>query len=115
MTTSQRDPDTHARHPHLPAEETGALVDATIAALTQITGAPPEESLVLVRTMIDRPPTQVAIDDLIADDPARIENTPLPGNPFDPALLIAVTRNRDLGRNLLNRARLHLELSLIHI
>ena len=109
MTTSPRDPDTHARHPHLPAEETGALVDATIAALTQITGAPPEESFVLVRTMIDRPPTQVAIDDLIADDPARIENTPLPGNPFDPALLIAVTRNRDLGGNLLNRARLHLE------
>ena len=35
MTTSPRDPDTHARHPHLPAEETGALVDATIAALTQ--------------------------------------------------------------------------------
>ena len=68
MTTSPRDPDTHARHPHLPAEETGALDDATIAALTQITGAPPEESFVLVRTMIDRPPTQVAIDDLIAGD-----------------------------------------------
>lgn len=109
MTASPRDPNTHARHPHLPAEETGALVDAAIAALTQITGAPPEESFVLVRTMIERPPTQVDIDDVIADDLVRIGNTPLPGNRLDPALLIAVTRNRDLGRNLLNRARLHLE------
>jgi len=108
MTASPNQPD-NRRHTHLTGEETGALVDAAIAALTQTAGTPPEESLVLVRTMIERPPTQIDINDLITDDLARIRTTPLPGNRLDPALLIAVTRNRGLGQNLLNRARLHLD------